>query len=182
MYQQQSRKSMGGLGTPTQQYSQGLKGARTRDRTPSASTVASNRPESPFSYTMSYPHIANPEYTPQSPAGNVWDPSGSQFDQASFSFSKRPFNPNDAFFMNASDYKPNQAAHTPAVHLAIKGVASDHQNLENMPSELPYPSRQSMSSAGQGSPATPLSTARDVKNKLFEVNRNGEGAVQFADM
>ncbi|KAM0718520.1 hypothetical protein Q7P37_005590 [Cladosporium fusiforme] len=175
------RNSLGPSDNPTQQYQQSLKRARTHARTPSASTVASTGPASPFSYNTSFPHIAQPEYTPHSPASNIWDFSGPQADQASFAFSKSPLNSTDSFFLNVPGYAPSQTAHTPAAHLAMKGFAIDHHNLEDMPSEFPHSSRQSMSSVGQDSPATPRSTVEDGENKQPKQNNNGENAMNAAD-
>lgn len=183
MYNQgQFRNSMGALGTPTQQYQQGFKRARTHERTPSASTVASAGPASPFSYNTAFPYIAQPEYTPQSPAGNLWDFSGPQADQASYSFAKSPLNQVGSPYLNAPGYIPSQAAHTPAAHLAMKGFAIDHHNLEDFTNNFPHSSRQSMSSIGQDSPATPRSTVEDSENKPFKMNSNGENAIQAADI
>lgn len=184
MYQGQQgqfRNSVQPLGTPEQQFSNGVKRARGHERTPSASTVASTGPASPFSYNTSFPQVAHPEYTPQSPA-NYWDLSGSQADQSTYSFSKHPLSQADSFFLNVPGYTPSQTAHTPAAHLAMKGFAIDHHNSEDIPSEFAHSSRQSMSSVNENSPATPRSTADDSEHKPVKMNSNGEIAVRTADL
>lgn len=178
----QFRNSLRPSSTPSQQYQQGLKRARAHERTPSASTIASNGPASPFSYNASFPHIAYPENTPHSPAANLWDLSASQADQASFFFSKSPLNSTDSFYLNAPGCTSSQVVHTPAAHLAMKGFAIDHHNLEDLPSEFPHSSRQSMSSVGQISPATPRSTVEDGENRQFKQNNNGENAFNAGDV
>lgn len=168
------------LGTPAQQLPHAARSAHSHQRTHSASTVASTGPASPFSYNSLYPQVAQPEYTPQSPSADYWDFSGSRADQSSFSFSKHPLSQTDSFFLNAPGYMPSQAVHTPAAHLAMKGFAIDHHNLEDLPSEVTHSSRQSMSSVGQNSPATPRSTVDDTENKPVKANSNGEIAMQNA--
>jgi hypothetical protein len=185
--QQQSRSMYQGqrgqyrnspLGTPVQQFPHAAKRAHNHERTSSASTVASTGPASPFSYNSSFPQVAQPEYTAQSPSADFWDLSGSQADQSSYSFSKHPLSQTDSFFLTAPGYTPSQSVHTPAAHLAMKGFAIDHHNLEDIPSEVNYSSRQSMSSVGQNSPATPRSTAEDTENKAVKTNSNGELAMR----
>jgi hypothetical protein len=178
MYQGQGRQYRNSpLGTPVQQFPHAAKRVHNHERTSSASTVASTGPASPFSYNSSFPQVAQPELTSQLPSADFWDFSGSQADQSSYSFSKHPLSQTDSFFLNAPGYTPNQFAHTPAAHLAMKGFAIDHHNLEDIPSEVNYSSRQSMSSVGQNSPATPRSTAEDTENKPVKTNSNGELAM-----
>lgn len=170
------------LGTPVSRSSNAAKRAYSHQRTSSASTVASAGPASPFSYNTLFPQVAQPEYTPHSPAADFWDLSGSQADQSSNSFSKYPLSQNDSFFLSAPGYMPSHAAHTPPAHLAMKGFAIDHHNLEDLPSEVTHSSRQSMSSVGQDSPATPRSTAEDADNKPVKTNSNGEIALPCPDI
>jgi hypothetical protein len=160
---------------------QGLDRARPHERTPSASTVASTAPTSPFPYNNSFPRIVHPECTPNSPAANSWDFSGSQADQSLYSFSKHPLSQTDSFFLSAPGYVPSRSPHTSAAHLAMKGFAIDHHNLEDLPLELAHTSHQSMSSAGQDSPATPRSTAEDTENKLAKTISNGEIATKSGE-
>ena len=178
MYQAQYNSGMGGWTTPTQQQqTQGLTRSRSHQRTPSASTVGSNGPASPYSYNTSYPQISTTDYTDSSPASyNPWDITAQLSANAapSFTFSKSPYQAND-FYLNSPGYLPSAAAHTPAAHLAMKGFAIDHHNAEDMASErYPNSSRQSASSVGQDSPATPRSNAEDSENKPFKVPSNGE--------
>lgn len=178
MYQAQYNSGMGGWTTPTQQHqTPGLKRSRSHQRTPSASTVGSNGPASPYSYTTSYPHISTTDYTDSSPAShNPWDITAqlSANSKPSFTFAKSPYQAND-FYLNNPGYLPSAAAHTPAAHLAMKGFAIDHHNAEDMASEhYPNSSRQSASSVGQDSPATPRSNAEDSGNRAFKVPSNGE--------
>jgi len=158
---------------------QGVKRARPHERTPSASTVASTAPASPFSYNNSFPRVVHPECTPNSPATTFWDFSGPQADQSVYSFSKHPLSQTDPFYLSAPGYVPSRTPHTPAAHLAMKGFAIDHHNLEDLPLELAHSSRQSMSSVGQDSPATPRSTAEDTENKLTRTISNGETTIQL---
>jgi hypothetical protein len=182
MYQgQRGQYRSSPLGTPAPQVNYAAKTAHAHQRTSSASTVASTGPASPFSYNSLLPQVAQSEYTPQSPSVDFWDFSVSQADQPSFAFSKHPLSQTDSFYLNAPGYMPSQAAHTPAAHLAMKGFAIDHHNLEDLPTEVTHSSRQSMSSVGQNSPATPRSTADDTENKPVKTNSNGEIALQDAN-
>lgn len=158
---------------------QGVKRARPHERTPSASTVASTAPTSPFSYNSSFPRIVHTEYTPNSSAASSWDFPNPQADQSAYSFSKHPLSQTDSFFLSAPGYVPSRSPHTSAAHLAMKGFAIDHHNLEDVPSELAHSSCQSMSSVGQDSPATPRSTAEDTENKLAKTVSNGEPVMQL---
>jgi hypothetical protein len=169
------------LGTPAPHVNYAAKTTHTHQRTSSASTVASTGPASPFSYNSLFPQVAQSEYTPQSPSADFWDFSASQADQPSFSFSKHPLSQTDSFFLNAPGYMPSQAVQTPPAHLAMKGFAIDHHNLEDLPTEVTHSSRQSMSSVGQNSPATPRSTADDNDNKPVKTNSNGEIAMRDSD-
>ncbi|OQO06500.1 hypothetical protein B0A48_08283 [Cryoendolithus antarcticus] len=149
-------QSMGGLATPAQQR-QGLDRARSHQRTPSASTVASTGPPSPaFHYTTTiYPQVANSDYDTNSPAGNLWDLSASYLDSKSASAATNQPWANDFAYM------PSPTSHMPAPHLAMKGFAIDHhnQNLKDMSAERPASSRHSSSSSGLDSPSTPRSAA-----------------------
>jgi hypothetical protein len=162
------------LSAPAQQFPNAVRRAHTHQRTSSASTVASVGPASPFSQNSLFPQIAQPEYAAPSHSADFWDFSGPQVDQSSFSFSKHPLSQTDSFFLHAPGYTSVQSVHTPAAHLAMKGFAIDHHNLEDLPTEVAHSSRRSMSSVGQSSPATPRSTADDTDNKPVKTNSNGE--------
>ncbi|EMD01109.1 hypothetical protein BAUCODRAFT_118821 [Baudoinia panamericana UAMH 10762] len=138
-------------------HSHGLKRARTHQRTPSASTVASNGPASPYTHNFSNPHIANTDFAPHSPA---------QFaDQAIGGFSKNlptpSQTPTDSVFLGGG-YLPSQAAHTGAAHQAMKGFLIDYHNRDFAP-EPAYSSR-TMSTNGNDSPVTPQSHVGDMSH------------------
>ncbi|KAK1090491.1 hypothetical protein LTR48_008198, partial [Friedmanniomyces endolithicus] len=99
-----------------------FKRARGHQRTPSASTVASNGPASPYTHSnYAHPQIANTDFAPQSPVTFA--------DQAG-TYSKNLLTPlhtpNENFYMGTA-YMPSVAAHTGA-HDAMKGFAIDHHN------------------------------------------------------
>lgn len=149
MYQQ---TSMGAPDASTQ-HTHGVKRARTHQRTPSASTVNSNGPQSPFAGTSSYPHIANTDYSPNSPASYYADTT---------SFSKHPPTPSRTPTGSGfAGYMPSQAAHPAGnAHQAMQlAMIDQHHNQEDY-ADFPRSSRHSMSSYnGNDSPATPLSSA-----------------------
>lgn len=158
--------SMGGPISGTQRP---LKRARTHQRTPSASTVASTGPASPYAANTSYPQIANTDVSPNSPAYYA--------DQAFFSknLPTPQHTPTDSVFMNSA-YIPSQSAHTPNAHLAMKGFAIDH-HFDDFPPDFYQSSRQSMSSRGNNSPATPQSGAGGDNNydgKNYSMTQNGK--------
>lgn len=163
MYNAQfSHNSMGG---PVAAHTKGIQRARSHQRTPSASTIGSNGPASPFVQNGSYPHIANTDYAPNSPAYYA--------DQGLPKHLPTPSQtPIDSAFSN-SGYIPSQAAHMPNAHLAMKDFGMNHHNSEDFVPEF-APSRQSMSSHGNDSPATPQSGAGDVDQKQYSLPQNGE--------
>ena len=149
--------SVGGLAA---NHPQGIKRSRSHQRTPSASTIASAGPASPYMQTASYPHIANTDRLPDSPA-HVAD-QGLYFKQDT----------SGGVFDN-SGYMPSAAAHMPSAHLAMKNFGFDYHNSEDFSDFAP--SRQSMSSYGNDSPATPQSGAGDVDTKTYNgAQQNGE--------
>ncbi|KAK5133547.1 hypothetical protein LTR08_007586 [Meristemomyces frigidus] len=164
-YQWMYPPSMGG---PATQHSQGLKRARSHQRTPSASTVGSNGPASPFQQNWAQPQIANTDFAPNSPA---------QFASQAGAFSKNvPIfarTPTESECM-AFGYMPSQAAHTGGAHQAMRGFAIDHHIGEDFAPELPYASRQGMSSHGNNSPVTPGSGAG-------ETSQNGQHSAPSSD-
>jgi hypothetical protein len=161
-----------GMGGPTVAQ-RPLKRARTdHQRTPSASTVASTSPASPYATSTSYPQIANTEFDPNSPG------QAQYADQAGLFSKNLPTpqqTPTDAAFMSGA-YIPSQFAHTPNAHLAMKGFAIDHHQLaDEIPPEFYTSSRHSMSShGGNNSPATPQSGVGDNYEPRNFVNQNGE--------
>lgn len=173
MYQAQSN-SMGG-GFPAQQTQSFAQRRRSHQRTPSASTVGSNGPVSPYTQNLSYPLIANTEQSPASPAHCD---SYAYADQSGFSkhLPTPSQTPTDNFFSafgNMSGYMPSQAAHTPAAHLAMKGFAIDHHNTAEAP-EMAHSSRQSESSFGRDSPATPRTGSGDDVDEKHSKRRSNE--------
>jgi len=165
MYNTPGYTSMGGgqlTGTiATNTTSKGIKRARSHQRTPSASTINSAGPASPFMQNGSYPQIANTEQSPSSPgfyyadqtlAKNLPTPSQTPADSA---FSR-------------SAYAPSQGAHMSSAHLAMKSFGFDHHNSEDFTPDF-APSRQSMSSHGNDSPATPQSYAGDMESKSYSL-------------
>jgi hypothetical protein len=164
-----------GMGGPAVATQRPWKRARTgHQRTPSASTIASTGPASPYTATTSYPHIANTEFDPHSPAQQA-----AYADQAGVFSKNLPTpqqTPTDLSFMNSA-YIPSQSAHTPSAHLAMKGFAIDHHHhlADDFPPEFYTSSRHSMSSHGNNSPATPQSgVGESYDPKNFMNNQNGE--------
>ena len=171
-WQQMFQSSMGG---PLASNSTGrpLKRARTHQRTPSASTVASNGPASPYTANTSYPHIANTDYSPNSPAHYATDSSASFFSKP---LPTPQPTPTDGSFMT-SGYIPSQAAHAPNAHLTMKGFGIDHHFADDFAPDFYHSSRHSMSS-GHDSPATPQSCVGDQYDLrgLPSTTQNGEFA------
>ncbi|KAK5126076.1 hypothetical protein LTR85_011431 [Meristemomyces frigidus] len=163
------------MGGPAIQHTQGLKRARSHQRTPSTSTVASAGPASPYQQTWAHPQIANTDFAPNSPAHYA--------DQAGLGgFSKNlptpTQTPTDGGFIGAG-YIASQAAHTGGAHQAMKGFAIDHHIGEDFAPAFTHSSRQSMSSHGNDSPATPQSGAGETaQNGQYNLPANGE---TFAD-
>lgn len=164
MFQTQAYNSVGG---PAFGHNKGVKRARAHQRTPSASTVASTGPASPYMQNGSYPVIANTDTSPNSPAFYA--------DQAAYLPKNLPTpsqTPTDSAFANIA-HLPSQAAHMPNAHLAMKDFGIGHHNSEDFIPDF-APSRQSMSSYGNDSPATPQSGAGDIDTKQYSIPPNGE--------
>ncbi|KAK3066910.1 hypothetical protein LTR53_016535, partial [Teratosphaeriaceae sp. CCFEE 6253] len=144
------------MGVPAVPYTPGsLKRARGHQRTPSASTVGSNGPSSPYAYSnYAHPLIANTDFAPQSPA---------LFADQAGGFSKGLPTSVEGFYMGTA-YMPSVAAHTAGAHEAMKGFAIDHHNGEGFAAQYPQPTRQSMSSHGNSSPATPPTSSGEAAN------------------
>lgn len=151
------QSSMGGLTAAAQTE---LQAARLHQRTPSASTVNSNGPASPYLQNISYPDIANPD---QSPAyfleySKLLTPSHT---------------PVQANYL-APGYLPTQQASS--AHQAMKAFAIDHHTDDFIP-DYTHSSRRSMSSRGHDSPATPRSGAGEtVDTTHYNLSNNGEAA------
>lgn len=157
------------MGGPAVSHTQGLKRARSHQRTPSASTVASNGPSSPYTQSWSNPQIANTDFAPNSPAHYA--------DQAGLFSKNLPTptqTPTDSGFVHG--YIPSQAAHAGGAHQAMKGFAIDHHNGQDFAPEYEPSSRQSMSSyGGNDSPATPQSgVGETAQNGQYNVSSNGK--------
>ncbi|USW53362.1 Putative Zinc finger C2H2-type [Septoria linicola] len=168
MYGAPYNNNLGGL-----DYSHGTKRQRTHQRTPSASTVASTGPASPYthSHTVSHPQIANTDRVPESPA------NFSFADQALYP--KYPAQTSSAGEFGISGSVPSAAAHMSNAHLAMKNFGFDYHNSEEF-NDFP-PSRQSMSSYGNDSPATPQSGAGEVDAKAYNVTQqNGENELNVS--
>ncbi|KXT05778.1 hypothetical protein AC578_1028 [Pseudocercospora eumusae] len=166
MYAAPQYNSMG-VGGPvaSHQQKQGIKRQRSHARTPSASTVASTGPNSPYMNSASYPKIANTDHAPNSPAHFAADqvlysknlPTPSQ-------------TPTDSIFSHSNGYVPSASAHIPNAHLAMKNFGFDYHNAEDFTPDF-APSRQSMSSYGNDSPATPQSGAGD-DSRQYNTSQN----------
>ena len=154
---------------------------RSHQRTPSASTVGSNGPASPFAQTTSYPMIANPDRSPTSPS-HLESAQPAYADESSGHFSKAlptpTQTPTEMSFLGADSqmgYMPSQAAHTPAAHLAMKDFAIDHHNSTDDAPDFTHSSRQSVSSYGRDSPSTPHTVfGEEMDDRTFKVPSNGE--------
>lgn len=166
---QMYQTSMGG---PAASTHRSLERARSHQRTPSASTVGSNGPASPYTANISFPQIANTEYSPNSPVYYA--------DQAATFVKNLPTpqqTPTDSLFMSAG-YIPTQSAHTADAHLAMKGFAIDHHTSDDFPPDFYQSSRQSMSS--HDSPATPQSGAGDSGDyKNVNMSQTGKHILEF---
>lgn len=140
--------------------------ARNHQRTPSTSTVESRGPASPFMQSASFPHIANTEQAPNSPSYYHDSHYGKNLPTPSNT-------PQDGSFGNAA-FMPSQAAHMSNAHLAMKGFAIDYHNSEDFAPDY-APSRHSMSSYGNNSPATPQSGVGDSDaTKNYSTSGTGE--------
>lgn len=129
-----------------------LRTSRSHQRTPSASTIGSNGPDSPFSHNFNHPHIANTDYAPQEQSAYLVQGAAAK---GGFSGLQAPF---EASIMG-TEYMPSVAAHSGgSAHDAMKDFAIDHHNSNGLGQEATKDSgRQSMSSNGPDSPATPQS-------------------------
>ncbi|GAB7358898.1 hypothetical protein MBLNU230_g4119t1 [Neophaeotheca triangularis] len=166
MYGGYDSNNFGGGITPQQPS---LKRQRTHQRTPSASTINSNGPQSPFDHTTSHPYVASVNASPQ--------PSSLHNDFAKNYQSSNAWNTADSIFSNpGSGYVPSAVAHTPSAHLAMKDFAIDHHTVEDAPG-FTHSGRQSMSSHGQSSPSTPRSGAGEEveSNKMLRMQHSSEG-------
>ena len=174
-WQQMFPMSMGGpVATP--HHHRPLKRARTHQRTPSTSTVASTGPASPYTANTSYPQIANTDYSPKSPAPFADQPLFSK------NLPTPQQTPTEGSFLNCG-YIPSQYARTPTAHLAMKDFAINHHIAEDFPPEFYQSSRQSMSSHGNDSPATPQSGACDsADTRNYNLTQNGENALAMVDV
>lgn len=155
-------QSMGGSAAP-----HGIKRARSHQRTPSASTIGSAGPASPYTSNYSHPQIANTDFAPQSPA---------QYADQAAAFSKNlptpSHTPTDSGLYG---YTPSLAAHTSGAHQAMKGFAIDHHNGADFPQEQYYTSGPSMSHYGNDSPATPQSgNGEPAHNGQYAPPQHGE--------
>jgi len=134
-----------------------LKRARSHQRTPSASTVGSNGPASPYTNTAYQPSIANTDYSPNSPVHFA--------DQAAFSkplhIPQQPVT--DAALWNTGYYIPTPTSNA---HLAVKTFANDYHNTEDY-ADFYNPS---MSSHGNNTPTTPASAGTDMDPRAYGAN------------
>lgn len=156
------------MGAPATAALQGLRRQQSHQRTPSASTVATNEPASPYTASFTHPQIANTDFAPV-------------FDHSTV-FSKDSAAPTPALSHHtylSANYLPGHSAQFPTAHLAMKGFASDHHNFEDFNSDLSHSGRHSMSSISQGSPATPRSGAGDSDAKPAKApTSTGENALR----
>lgn len=164
--------NLGGGITPQQPS---LKKEDTHQRTPSASTVASNGPKSPFDHTTSHPYVANVDASPQTQS--YYDRSY----QSVKNYQPAAWNSAEDIFSNPGlGCMPSAVAHTSNAHLAMKDFAIDHHTVEDAP-EFAHSARQSMSSHGQSSPSTPRSGAGDeADNKMLGMPQQS-GEVKASD-
>ncbi|KAK4981995.1 hypothetical protein LTR50_007858 [Elasticomyces elasticus] len=145
---------------------------RGHERTPSASSVNSNGPASPYAQSASYPYIANSERSPTS-ATAVESTHGA--DEASSFYAKNLPTPADTptheqFLTPNSMYNPSQHYY-PTAHTAMKDFVIDHhhQTAEET-REFSHSSRQSVSSLERNSPPTPrTNNGDDGEEKGFKV-------------
>jgi hypothetical protein len=74
--------------------------------------------------------------------------------------------------LSNTGYAPSAAVHIPNAHLAMKHFGFDYHQTDDFTPDF-APSRQSMSSYGNDSPATPQSGA-DVDASSYNIQQNGE--------
>nr|POE99506.1 transcriptional regulator rpn4 [Quercus suber] len=149
------------MGGPTVTAHNALKRTRPHQRTPSASTVNSTGPASPYTQNIAYPSIVGSDYSPAHFAEypKVLTPSHT------------PVSSN----LLAAGYVPNPSYQTFSAHQAMKSFAIDH-HVEDYTPDYSHSSRRSMSSRGNDSPATPLSGVGDPAeaSQYNVVGSNGE--------
>ncbi|RMY99730.1 hypothetical protein D0860_08226 [Hortaea werneckii] len=162
--------SQPGMHSPAAHFQALRRRGGSHQRTPSASTVASNGPASPHAQNWAYPQIASTDFAPHSPVDFA--------DQANYGhFGKQRLAPPAQFPIDtaylSAGYVPSAAAHTGGgAHQAMKGFAIDYHNGEDFGPELAY----SMSSNGHESPTTPQSGSGDSvsQNGQYSMPQNGE--------
>ncbi|KAK3673302.1 hypothetical protein LTR78_006847 [Recurvomyces mirabilis] len=147
---------------PSAAATQSLIRGRSHQRTPSASTVGSNGPLSPYAQNYGNPIIANTDFDPNT--------SVYQYPDQTESFSKNLYLSDNGYM--STPYTPSIAAHTGGAHDAMKDFAIDHHNGE-FASDLS--ASQSMSSRGRNSPATPPTGAVEIaQSGQYALPQNGE--------
>lgn len=123
-----------GMGAQGYSPVEGLKRQRSHQRTPSASTIASNGPASPYSYSSGNPQIANTDFAPTFDHSPLKDISGAQqFDPA---------------YLSAS-YIPGQAAQ-------LKGFApfNAHHSFDDFAAQITSSARPMTDSDSSLTPAS----------------------------
>nr|POE62831.1 transcriptional regulator rpn4 [Quercus suber] len=157
------------MGGPAVTAQNGLKRTRPHQRTPSASTVNSTGPSSPYPQNLSYPAIVSSDYSPAHFAeySKLLTPSHT---------------PVSSNFL-AAGYVPTPSTHAFSAHQAMKSFAIDH-HLEDFTPDYSHSARRSMSSRGHDSPATPQSGIGDSAdtNQYNLAGSNGESRLYQAMM
>lgn len=144
----------------------GISQTRYHQRTPSTSTVASTGPVSPYMQSASFPRIASSDQAPNSPSYFLESHYGKNL-PALFD------TPREGAF-GSTAFVPASATHMSNAHLAMKGFGIDYHTSEDFATDF-APSRQSMSSYGNDSPATPQSGVGDGDaSKTFNTSATGE--------
>ncbi|KAL2352695.1 hypothetical protein BJ546DRAFT_1028195 [Cryomyces antarcticus] len=154
--------------------------SRSHQRTPSNSTVASSGPASPYGPSTSYPQIANAERSPPSSLKIEYgaDESSGAFPKSLPTPSHTPTN--DSFLpLGYQLYHPSQHYNTNA-HTAMKQFAMDHHTGADETPDFSHSARQSVSSFGQDSPATPRTSNEDYEERTPKVPANGEDRLHTA--
>lgn len=160
------------------QYSN-IEKRRSHQRIPSASTVTSNGPASPYQQTISYPQIAHQEWWPSPVRPESYYPDA---DQAAIAFPKPlpspSYTPSQDYLLSP-DYQGyqqrGQIINTLAAHFALQqGMMERRQSVDEDAPGFSYSAGQSVSSYGH-SPATPhISNVDESDDKAFRVPSNGE--------
>lgn len=153
------------MAVPALNPKQGLKRGRSaHQRTPSASTIASNGPASPYTQNYGNPQIANTDFAPNSPAAQSFaDPAGAYFPKSLPTPTQIPGD----LALRSSGYVPSQVTHSDSsAHSAMNGFAIDPNGEDIAPdfAHSPYPSMSSY--GGNNSPATPLLCAVESMNNV----------------